>query len=119
VIYHWRHEKKQITFTGNPNNGISIRLHPEKLDDLLDVVNLLLVGNVGGLTEDGAEAKCFTYSGRVKVKILLLNITRFALERLIPRPAVDEHFTGNNTHSNTSRKDIQQCCLTGTRDTLR
>lgn len=54
----------------------------------------------------------------MKMKVLLLHVTSFTLERLVARTSVNQHFTADNTHGHTSCKDIQKRGFTGTRDTL-
>src|SRR5689334_8659864 len=86
------------SFTGNADDGIGIFLHVQQLDNLLDVRELLLLGDVGGLTENGAEVESLSDGGRLQVEILLLNVTGLALEGHVSGMTIDQHFTGNNTH---------------------
>lgn len=54
----------------------------------------------------------------MEMKILLLDIARLALERLIPWATINQHFTTDDTHGHTGREHIQKCRLTSTGDTL-
>lgn len=51
------------------------------------------------------------------MKILLLDITGFSLERDISLSTIDEHFTSDDTHSNSGSQDIEQGGFPSTRDT--
>jgi hypothetical protein len=63
------------TFTGDTDDGISVFSHLQKLDNLLDVFDLLLTRDVCGLTEDGGEGEGFTDGRGGEMEILLLSVT--------------------------------------------
>lgn len=81
------------TFTRNAHNGIGIRFHSQQLDDLFNVVEFFLAAHAGGLSKDRTESQRLPDGRGREMKILLLNITGFALERPISRTAVNQHLT--------------------------
>ncbi|KAH3664072.1 hypothetical protein OGAPHI_004786 [Ogataea philodendri] len=105
------------SFTSNTNNGVSILLHLQDVDNVLNVLVLLGFWNVLTLSQVCRESQSLSNSGSSEVQILLLNITGVSLERTVSQSTVNKHRSGNNTHGHTVSKHIQQCSLTSTRGT--
>ena len=119
VSYDQKGEVKSHTFTRNTNNGIGIGFHSKEFDHFLDIIELLLAADMGRLTKDGTKVQGLTHCCCVEVKILLLDVTSLALERLIPGATINQHITSHNSRGHTGSKHIQKRCFTSTRDTLR
>jgi len=83
----------------------------QKIDNLVDVGQLLLVGNVARLTEESGELESFTDSRLGKVDIHLLTVTGSTLEGHGERVAVQEHFTTDNTFVLAGSQDVHECGL--------
>jgi hypothetical protein len=48
------------------------------------------------------------------MKILLLDIARFSLERIVTLTALDEHISSHDSNGYTIREYVQKRCLAGT-----
>ncbi|KAI6753414.1 hypothetical protein HG531_005583 [Fusarium graminearum] len=88
------------TFTRNTNDSVGIFFHIEQLDDLLDIIELLLLGDVSGLAEEGTEVEGFSDGGSLEMQILLLDVTGLALEGHVSRFTVNQHLACDDTHRN-------------------
>lgn len=53
-----------LTFAKLSHNGVLVFLHVKQLENFIHVCDLLLPGNVSGLTEKGAEFESFANSAR-------------------------------------------------------
>jgi hypothetical protein len=51
------------------------------------------------------------------MQVLLLDVTSFALERVVTLATINKHLTADDTHGDTSGKHIQESSFSGTRDT--
>ena len=96
----------ESTFPGNTNNGVSVKLHIEKVKDFLHVVQLFLAANMGRLSQQGTKLQCLSHSRSRQMHILLLDIAGFPLKRIVPRLAIYQNFTGNDSHSHARGEDI-------------
>jgi hypothetical protein len=110
---------KYSTFGGHANDSIGIFFHVKQLDHLIDICQLLLPRDLGGLSQESTKVQSLTNSGSREMKILLLNIACLALERGITLSAVYEHASCDNAHRGPRRKDIEKGSLAGSRNTLR
>lgn len=63
------------TGSGNTNDGIGIRFHVQKLDDLVDVRKLFSLGDGTRLAKNRAEREGLADGRSRQVKILLLDVT--------------------------------------------
>jgi hypothetical protein len=55
--------------TGNTDNGVGKVRHVQHLDDFFDIVVLLLLANMFGLTQHGRKLKRLANSGCLKMEI--------------------------------------------------
>lgn len=74
---------------------------------------------MGRLAKDCAKFQGLSNGRCGKVQILLLDITRFTLERLVTLATVHQHLTSHDTRGNASGKDVKERRLASTRDTLK
>jgi hypothetical protein len=102
------------TFSRNTDDGIGIFRHFQKLDDFLNVLDLLLPRDVSRLAKDCRKGKSFADRRGGQMEILLLSVTGLALERVIARFSVNEHLSGDDTHSSTGGQAVQKRSFTGT-----
>ena len=105
------------TFTEDTDNSISVLLHAQHFDHLIDVCNLLSTRDVSWLPEQSGESQSLTDSADLEVEVLLLHVTGLALKGIIAQAAVDEHLAGDHAHSHTIGQDIEKSGLTSARDT--
>lgn len=106
------------TLTGDTDDGVRVLLHVQEVDDGVDVGELLGLGVVRGLAEEGAEGEGFADGRGVDVDVLLLDVAGLALEGEIAGVAVDAHVAADNTHRHTAGEHVEKSRLTGSGDTL-
>ena len=101
----------RLTFTWSANDCIGVMIHLQQLKNLVDISQFVSLGDMTGLTKQSRELERFSDRTSFKMYILLLDITRFPLKRLVSRFAVDQNPTANYTHSNTSSEDVEESSL--------
>ena len=74
---------------------------------------------MSGLTQKGAEFQGFAHGSRMQMKVLLLNISSFALKGRVTLLTVDKHAASDDTNRRAFGKDVQKGGFTSTRHTLR
>lgn len=108
----------KLTSTGHTNDSVGVTFHLQKLQYFFHILIFLLDADSVRLSKNSAEPERFSDSTSFKMKILLLNVAGLSLERDVSLSAVDEHFTGNYTHSNPRGQHIEKSSLARTRNTL-
>jgi hypothetical protein len=105
------------TFSKASHNSFGEIFHTKDLNDLFDVVELIGLRHSLGLTKHSTETQSFSYSSRVKVKILLLDVTSATGEVGGERVTIDEDITRDHTNRNSLSEDIQKSCLASSGNT--
>lgn len=108
----------KLTSTGHTNDSVGVTFHLQKLQYFFHILIFLLDADSVRLSKNSAEPERFSDSTSFKMKILLLNVAGLSLERDVSLSAVDEHFTGNYTHSNPRGQHIEKSSFARTRNTL-
>lgn len=108
----------QLTSTGHTHDSVGVTVHLQKLQNFFHILIFLLDANSAGLSKNSAEPEGLSHGASFEMKILLLNVASLSLERQVSLFAVDEHFTGNHTHSNSRGQHVEKGSLTSTRNAL-
>ena len=97
-----------LTFTRYTYDRIRIPVHLQQLQHLIHVFELFALGHVSGLAKQRAEGKSLADSARRQVQILLLDISRLALEARIALLPIDKNLARDHAHSRTRCQHIEQ-----------
>lgn len=104
------------TFARDTDDGVSVFLHFQKLDNLINISELLFAGDVRGLTKESAKVQGLANGGSLKMKILLLNVAGLALERSVSGKAINKHFSRDNTHGGSVSQAVEKSGLASAGD---
>lgn len=106
------------TFANNADDSISITLHFQQFNHLLNVGVLFFETHRRWLSKHGTESQRLPDGGSFKMKVLLLNVSRLSLEGIISRTAIYEQIAGDNTCRDSTGQNIEERCFTRSRSTL-
>jgi hypothetical protein len=96
-----------LTNTWNTNNSISVRLHAEQNENLLNIVQTLLSSKVCRLSQKRAELQRLANSRSRQMDILLLDIASFPLERVVTGETVHENLASNDAHCYSGGQNVE------------
>ncbi|TFA97843.1 hypothetical protein CCMA1212_010383 [Trichoderma ghanense] len=97
------------------DDGVRILLHVQQLDDLVDIRQLLGPRRARGLAQQSAELERLADRRRLEMEVLLLHVSRLALERVVPDLAVHQHLARDDAHGDAVGQAVEQRRFTGAR----
>ncbi|KAI6774950.1 hypothetical protein HG530_001708 [Fusarium avenaceum] len=106
------------SLTGHSDDSIRELLHIKHVDYLLDVVQLILSWNLGGLAKKGAEFEGLADGHGVEMEILLLHVADAVLERGVGGFSVDVGVSADDAHGDSCGEDVEKSCFTSAGYTL-
>ena len=111
--FHADGETFLLLDTEGVDDGVFDVLELQKVDDLVDVFDLFLVGRVAGLSEDGGELEGFADSGGSVVQVHLLDEAGAALKLGTQCFAVDKHVSADDTDCLALGEGVEEGGLAG------